>query len=91
MLGYWKAHNFIARRGEYIFQSIYEYLPDDYISDKTLYTLKFIYDKKIKDNITFSIRSDIYYQPDKNNTIYSYAFYFVYNDAFLLRKVKPLY
>ncbi len=91
MLGYWKAHNFIARRGEYIFQSIFEYLPDDYISNKTLYTLKFIYDKNIKDNIIFSIRSDVYYRPDKNNTIFSYAFYFVYNDRFLLKKVKPLY
>ena len=90
MLGYWKAHNFIARRGEYIFQSIFEYFPDDYISNKTLYTLKFIYDKKIKDNITFSIRSDIYYRPDKNNTIFSYAFYFVYNDRFLLKNVKPI-
>lgn len=91
MLGYWKAHDFIARRGEYIFESIYEYLPDDYIPVKTLYTLKFIYDKKIRDNIIFSIRSDIYYRPDKNSTIYSYAFYFVYNDAFLLKKIRPEY
>jgi hypothetical protein len=91
MLGYWKAHNFIARRGEYIFESIYEYLPGESISDKSLYTFKFIYDKKIKKNIVFSMRTDMYYRPGRSNMDYSYAFYFIYNDLFLIKKVMPVH
>ena len=87
MLGYWKAHNFISKRGENIFASVYDHFPDIQISDRELYNFKFIYDYKIKKGIIFSVRSDLYYRPVTQNMFYSYAFYFIYNDSFLLRKV----
>lgn len=91
MLGYWKGHDYIARRGEYIFESIYEYLPTDYIHEKELLTFKFVYDYKIKKDVIFSVRSDMYYRTDTKNLLFSYAFYFIYNDSFLLKKVNPLF
>ncbi len=87
MAGYWKGHQFIAKRGEYLFESVYEHIQNDSQDDVILYTIKFIYDKKIKKNIIFSLRSDLYYQERRNNFQYSYAFYFIYNDLFSLKKM----
>ena len=86
MLGYWMGRDFISLRGEYLFSSIYEHRPDDFIRDNDLLTAKFIYDYKIKKNIVFSMRADMYYQTQTKDTYYSYAFYFIYNDDFLLYK-----
>jgi len=95
MLGYWRADSFIALKGEYIFSSVFEHRPGEYMKEKELFTSKLIYDYKIKENIIFSVRSDLYYQPVDKNLFYSYAFYFIYNDAFLLhnaakKSLKPL-
>ncbi len=87
MFGYWNAHNYIAKRGENIFASTYEHFPDIQINDRELYNFKFIYDYKIKKGITFSLRYDLYYRPITKNRFYSYSFYFVYNDSFLLKKL----
>jgi len=88
MLGYWKAHNFISKRGENIFASTFEHFPDIFINDVELYNFKFVYNYNVSKNIVFSLRSDLYYRPSSKNLYYSYSIYFVYNDTFLLKRIK---
>jgi len=87
MVGYWNAHNYISKRGENIFASAYDHFPEIQISDRELFNFKFIYDYEIKKGIVFSLRTDLYYRPLTKNMFYSYAFYFVYNDSFLLKRI----
>lgn len=89
--GYWRGHNYVARKGEYIYQSVYEYINERTDPDRDVYTTHLTYDYKIRPNIVFSLRSDLYYSLDRNQFDYSYGFYFIYNDDFLLKRIGRKY
>jgi len=88
MLEYWKAHNYIAKRGENIFASTFEHFPETYLNDVELLNSKLVYNFNINENIVFSLRTDLYYRTSTKNLYYSYSFYFVYNDLFLIKKLN---
>lgn len=88
MLEYWNAHNFISKRGENIYASTFEHFPETFINDVELFNTKFVYNYNVSKNIVFSLRTDLYYRLSTKNLYYSYSFYFVYNDLFLIKKLK---
>ena len=86
VLGYFQGHNFVAPRGEPLFQSISQKDTAYVKTDRQLITGKLGFDKEIFDGIKLGVRFESYYDIEAGNFDYSYSVNIVFNRDFLIGK-----
>jgi hypothetical protein len=86
LMGYFQGHNFVAPRGEPLFQSISQKDTAYVKSDRKLITGKLGFDHEIYDGIKLGVRFESYYDIGEGNFDYSYSVNIVFNRDFLLGK-----
>ncbi len=85
MVSYWYAHQFIAPRGEAIYQSVSD--PDDsfYVAkNRQLLNAKIAAHYTIRQDIEIGARFEGYYDILMKHFDYSYGLYFIFNHDFKL-------
>jgi len=88
MLGYWKAHKFIAPRGEFLFQSVSSWDPKFAQEDRQLITAKLEFNKQIAPSINLVLKADAYYDIDNQDFANALAIYVIIKESFFISKIK---
>ncbi len=88
MLGYWNAKQYIAERGEYLFQSVSEFNPSFTEANRELYTAKASFQKNFDDKLKIEVRGEAYFDPINTQLDYSYGLYLVANESFFIIRNK---
>lgn len=88
MVGYWKANQFIAPRGEYLFHSVSEFKNDYSKKNRSLVTSKIVFTKKISKVFQISFHTDLYYDLNASDLAYSNGLYLIMNESFFIKKLN---
>ncbi len=84
--GYWRAHQYLAPRGEAIFQSASQ--TSDFTNpEREMLVAKLGFTHNIYDDISFSARFEPYYDLRESKLDYSTAIYLVFNRSFFLKQL----
>ena len=89
-IGYWKATQFLASRGAYLFQSeasIYG-TPGYVQTNRNLLFFRVLYARKVFDVLDVNVRFEPYYDLDAATFEYSYSVFFSYKSDFTLFNVN---
>jgi hypothetical protein len=87
MLGYWKGHEFIAPRGEPLFQSISEKDPNYFEHNREIITGKLSYNHSIYKDIKIGVRFESYYDLPTKNFDFAYGVFIKFERNFFLKKL----
>jgi hypothetical protein len=87
-VGYWHARDFVAPRGEYLFQSISIKDPDYYQKYRKLIPLKVIFKYPINKYINLQLRTDDYYNVIDKVMDHSYSLFLIINQDFFISKIR---
>ena len=85
-LGYFQGHNFVAPRGEPLFQSVSQKDTAYVKTNRQLITGKLGFDHEISKGIKLGVRFESYYDVEVGNLDYSYSVNIVFNRDFLIGK-----
>lgn len=85
-MGYWNGFQFIAPRGEYLFQSVSQANPAFHRRRSEVLTTKMFFDRKILPFLHLSVRFETYYGIVRRTWDYSYGFHLRFDQQFLLKK-----
>ncbi|MCK5825291.1 MAG: hypothetical protein KAG96_07800 [Ichthyobacteriaceae bacterium] len=87
MVGYWYADDFVAPRGNYIFQSVSNYKNDFYTKHRSIITSKFSYAYNIMKQVKFSAMVETYYDIPAKQFDYAYGINIVFTPNFFITKL----
>ena len=88
MLGYWQADQFIAPKGEFLFQSVSESAPSYHEADRKLITGKIGFVHPIKESIQISFSTAGYYDLVNEDLSYACGLQLVLNESFFISHHK---
>lgn len=88
MGGYWHAHNFIAPKGNYLFQSTSNFKQGYYTPYRDMITTKFRFSKTLMKKVKFSATFETYYDIPESQFDYSYGINIVFNPDFFISKIQ---
>ncbi len=86
-LGYWYAKDFVAPRGEYLFQSISVKDPTYYRKYRRVIPLKLIFKYPVNRFIKLQLRTDDYYNVTDRVMDHSYSLFLIINQDFFIRNI----
>ncbi|ASB49215.1 hypothetical protein [Alkalitalea saponilacus] len=84
MLGYWDANNFIAPRGNPIYQSVSFIDPMEIVKNRQLVTAKYSWHRKFSRNVNFSFLVEAYYDLPISHFDYGYGIYLTFTPEFFI-------
>ena len=87
-ISYWAGEKFIAKRGEEIFLSAFSDNNTFLMPEVRLLNFKILYKHYFSENVKLAARTDLYYNTGTGSLFYSYGLYLIYNDMFLLSKIR---
>lgn len=87
-ISYWAGEKFIAKRGEEIYHSAFSGGNTFLMPEVRLLNFKIWYKHYFSEYVKLAARTDIYYNTDSGSLFYSYGLYLIYNDLFLLKKIR---
>ncbi len=88
MLGYWNVDNFIAPRGNPLYQSVSVRYHDTYYSGRHLITTKAGWKYQSGKDVSFSFLFEAYYDIPHSHLDYGYGIYLIYTPRFFIAKLK---
>ncbi len=88
IVGYWYARDFVAPRGEYLFQSLSIKDPSYYQKYRKVVPFKLIFKYPINKYIKLQLRTDDYYNVIDKVIDPSYSLFLIINQDFFITKIK---
>ena len=87
-LSYWNAFQFIAPKGRLLYQSISDHDPLFTQPDRSVITAKYFWQKEIAKDARVAFKIEGFIDVPTRDLSYSYAFYLLFNQDFLLSTLK---
>jgi len=88
MASYWQGHEYMAIQGGGIYQAVSVFDPTRIQPRPNLMIFRFLYDYKLDDNLSITLRYEPYFDLSFNTFQYSYGLYINYRDRYFLTKRK---
>lgn len=86
MASYWKAREFMSFQGGRIYPAVSVFHPETIQPEPQLLIMRFMYDRKITDQLSLTLRYEPYYDFGFDTFQYSYGFYLNYRARYFLAK-----
>jgi hypothetical protein len=87
-LRFWNGWDYFGPRGQPLYNSISEKIPNYGERSRQLIFLTFIYDKQLFNNVSLDLRMEPYYDIGNNILEYGYSAFIRFNKDFFLKKIK---
>jgi hypothetical protein len=85
-LAYWRAYNFTAPHGEVLFHSNSDFMPDFYLPERKVLSIKYQYQYRINDFLNFALRIEPYYQVHSGRLDHSFGVLLMVDKNFFLAR-----
>ena len=85
-LSYWNAFQFIAPKGRLLYQSVSDSDPTFTQPDRSVVSAKYFWQKKIAKDARVAFQLETFIDVPTGDFSYSYGFYLLFNQDFLLKK-----
>ena len=89
-LSYWNAFQFIAPKGRLLYQSVSDFDPLFTQPDRSVITAKYFWQKEIAKDARVAFKIEAFIDVPTRDLSYSYAFYLLFNQDFLIAGLKHL-
>lgn len=87
-LSYWNAYQFIAPKGQYLYQSVSESDPTFYLADRSVMSAKYRWQQEITKGARAAFQLAGYLDIPTGDFSYSYGFYLLFSQDFLLSHIN---
>lgn len=85
-LSYWNAYQFIAPKGQILYQSVSDNKPGFWQADRSMVSAKYFWQQKIAKAASVAFQVESYVDTQTGDFSYSYGFFVLLNADFLLKK-----